>query len=601
MLGHDKKLSAEVSYMEAMAHLVDVVQLLSQARTLDAVVQVVRRAARELTGADGATFVLRDNGQCYYVEENAISPLWKGKRFPLNICISGWAMLNAQSAVIDDIYADPRIPADVYRPTFVKSLAMVPVRRKNPVAAIGNYWATHHHPTDQEVSILQALADTTSVALENVQLYTDLQSQIDIVRQREARISEQRDTLEVFTRSLAHDLKEPVRTICSFADMIDDHAFSDAAACEHMQYVRSAGQRMDLMIRKVFNYTQLCGTYTFEIENMKLDDAVTEAIRRLSPLVKGLNAVISSDALPVVAVNREQAVTLMENLIANAIEHTPHPVKIHIAATREADGNWAIRVTDNGPGIAPEYREKIFKPFFRLDRKETHAGLGLTVCRKIVELQGGTITCSTTPGHGAEIRFTLPGAAPAEVFKVLPKVADKLHTDDIANVLLIDDRDSDIYLTKKFLSEPIGMRCNFIVAHDGESGLAAIQDAQDAGNPIDLILLDLNMPGMNGFEMLEEMGKADALRRIPVVICSNSDYEKDRRRALSFGVLGYLSKPASFAHLKPILETIASLTLCLDEKNIPVLMRATHPVQEFGADPKLYTAAARGYEGGLSA
>ncbi|MGB8600983.1 MAG: ATP-binding protein [Rhizomicrobium sp.] len=597
MLDRGRSLSLEVSYTEAMEHLVDVVQLLSQARTLDAVVQIVRRAARELTGADGATFVLRDNGQCYYVEENAISPLWKGKRFPLNVCISGWVMQNAQAVVIDDIYADPRIPADVYRPTFVKSLAMVPVRRKEPVAAIGNYWATHHHPTDHEVAILQALADTTSVALENTQLYADLQSQIDIVRQREARISEQRDTLEIFTRSLAHDLKEPVRTICSFAEMIDDSTFTDAAACEPMQYVRAAAQRMDLMIRKVFNYTQLCGTYTFEMENLKLDDAVTEAIRRLSPLIKGLNAVISSDALPVVSVNREQAITLMENLIANAIEHTPHPVKIHIAATRETNGNWGICVSDNGPGIAPEYQEKIFKPFFRLDRKETHAGLGLTVCRKIVELQGGTISCSTTPGHGTEIRFTLPGPPSALIEKPVLSIASKESSGTVANILLIDDRDADIYLTRKFLSEPIGMRCNFVIAHDGESGLAAIHDATDAGSQIDLILLDLNMPGMSGFEMLEEMGKDEALRRIPVVICSNSDYERDRRHALSLGVLGYLSKPASFAHLKPILETIPSLTLRLDEKNVPVLMRAASPVPDL--DPKLYSAA-RGYQGGLS-
>ncbi len=110
-------------YVGAMEHLVGVVQALSLARDLQLIMDIVRHAARELTGADGATFVLRDGDKCFYAEENAIEPLWKGMRFPLETCVSGWAMINRQAAVIPDIYVDPRIPADAYRPTFVKSLA----------------------------------------------------------------------------------------------------------------------------------------------------------------------------------------------------------------------------------------------------------------------------------------------------------------------------------------------------------------------------------------------------------------------------------------------------------------------------------------------
>ena len=126
-------------YISALERLVAVSQELSHARDLNTVMSIVREAARELTGADGATFVLRDGDKCYYAEENAISPLWKGQRFPMSICISGWVMMNAQSAVIEDIYADARIPVAAYRPTFVKSLAMVPIRTNNPIGAIGNY------------------------------------------------------------------------------------------------------------------------------------------------------------------------------------------------------------------------------------------------------------------------------------------------------------------------------------------------------------------------------------------------------------------------------------------------------------------------------
>jgi diguanylate cyclase (GGDEF)-like protein len=139
---------------------------------------IVRRAARALTGADGATFVLREGDQCFYADEDAIAPLWKGRRFPMSICISGWAMLHRRRVAIEDIYADDRIPHDAYRPTFVKSLAMVPIRSLDPIGAIGNYWAERHRPTEQELGLLQALADSTAVAIARVQLLEHLEQRV---------------------------------------------------------------------------------------------------------------------------------------------------------------------------------------------------------------------------------------------------------------------------------------------------------------------------------------------------------------------------------------------------------------------------------------
>ncbi len=181
-------------YAQAMEQLVEVVQLLSLARDLPTVMDIVRHAARKLTGADGATFVLRDNGKCFYAEEDAISPLWKGQRFPMSACISGWVMINRQPAVIEDIYADPRIPADAYRPTFVRSLAMVPIRTIDPVGAIGNYWATQHLPSPEQVKVLQALADITAVTMENVRIYEELEQR---VQQRTSELQSILDNVQV--------------------------------------------------------------------------------------------------------------------------------------------------------------------------------------------------------------------------------------------------------------------------------------------------------------------------------------------------------------------------------------------------------------------
>src|ERR1043166_68130 len=193
---------------ERMWRLVTAVQDLSLARSLDAVMAIVRTAARELVGSDGATFVLRDDGLCYYADQDAIEPLWKGQRFPMSACISGWSMLNGRAAAIEDIYDDPRIPTDAYRPTFVKSLAMIPIRPGAAVGAIGVYWATPHRPTDREIELLQALANTTAVAMENVQVYLEMEKRVaDRTRQLEATNRE----LEAFSYSVSHDLRAPVR------------------------------------------------------------------------------------------------------------------------------------------------------------------------------------------------------------------------------------------------------------------------------------------------------------------------------------------------------------------------------------------------------
>lgn len=128
------------------------------------VMKVVRTTARQLISADGVTFILREGEHCVYVEEDAIGPLWKGQRFPLGACVSGWAMLNARSAVIPDIYADPRVPVDAYRPTFVRSMAMVPIGTP-PIGAIGAYWASHHEATESELETLQAIADSALIQL----------------------------------------------------------------------------------------------------------------------------------------------------------------------------------------------------------------------------------------------------------------------------------------------------------------------------------------------------------------------------------------------------------------------------------------------------
>lgn len=184
--------------------LVETIEALSHARSIDQIAAIVRSAARRITGADGVAFVLRDDDKCWYLDEDAIGPLWKGRKFPMTACISGWAMMNGQTAVIPDIYLDPRIPHDAYRPTFVKSLVMTPVRPTEPIAAIGAYWATVRDPTAEEITNLQVMARATAAALESARMY--------------ATLSETLERRKFLLRELDHRCKNTLAAVQSIAD-----------------------------------------------------------------------------------------------------------------------------------------------------------------------------------------------------------------------------------------------------------------------------------------------------------------------------------------------------------------------------------------------
>lgn len=147
--------------------LAEALEQLISAETGVRILEVLSTFARRLVQADGVAIVLRDGEHCRYAHAHSHQgPLWEGQRFPLTSCISGWAMLEHQTAVIADVFQDPRIPHEIYRTTFVRSLVMVPVGRRIPVAAIGTYWAAVRTPDSDEVAVLETLARAAGGALE---------------------------------------------------------------------------------------------------------------------------------------------------------------------------------------------------------------------------------------------------------------------------------------------------------------------------------------------------------------------------------------------------------------------------------------------------
>ncbi len=136
----------------------------------DRIADELCKGARKIVRADGACVVFREGEEVYYSREDAVAPLWAGQRFPLKNCISGWSILHGVPVVVEDIYADSRIPIEYYGDTFVKSLVMQPIERTRPFGAIGVYWATRHVPSQRQLGFLQALADLAALVLTSASL-----------------------------------------------------------------------------------------------------------------------------------------------------------------------------------------------------------------------------------------------------------------------------------------------------------------------------------------------------------------------------------------------------------------------------------------------
>lgn len=430
------------SASEETERLVAAIQQLSLARSLDEVMRTVRTAARELSGADGASFVLRDGDSCFYADEDAIEPLWKGRRFPMSACISGWAMLHRASAVIEDIYADPRIPADAYRPTFVRSLAMVPIRTAAPIGAIGIYWAHRHRPTAREVRLLQALADSTSIALENVALYHSLEERVverthaleeanaALARKNEelAEVQRQKDELGAL---IVHDIKGPASALRLRAQLrLGESPASEEA--HHWRGVLHAADRINRMALDLLDVARSeSGALAPAVAPMRLGELFAELGAAFAEVAAARDQHLAITVPPpdlALHADEELLRRVLYNLVDNSLRYAGEGEEVRVEARRRGDDAVELVVEDTGPGIAPRDRERIFEKYVRLSRDRTDhgerrapagRGLGLTFCRLAVEAHGGRIWVTANRPRGSRFHLLLP-ARPASISRLTP-------------------------------------------------------------------------------------------------------------------------------------------------------------------------------------
>jgi signal transduction histidine kinase len=319
-------------------------------------------------------------------------------------------MLHHEAAVIDDIYADDRIPHDAYRPTFVRSLVMVPIRTADPIGAIGNYWATQRHPSDDEVQLLQALADSTAVAMQSARLYEQLESVHDHAHE----LTTANDQLRDFVYAVAHDVRSPLSTIQGFADLLcltaDDQP---ADAREALTAIRSAAHNLADYVSDLLAFATADGRQ-LQAEVLSLRHLVDDVTVRLAQPIRERGAVVQLDADDQIVADRVLIGQALQNLIGNAIAYSPQdrdPV-VRVAARRN-DSGWELTVSDNGLGVPEAERASIFEAFRRgsTGAGQPGTGLGLALCRRVAERHGGDIAVREGPAGGAEFVMQLVGTS----------------------------------------------------------------------------------------------------------------------------------------------------------------------------------------------
>lgn len=402
--------SNQERYIQGMELLVKVVQQLSLVRSLDEIIAIVRIAARELTGADGATFVLREGDYCHYADENAIAPLWKGKRFPMSICLGGWCMLNKQQVIIEDIYGDERVPAAAYEPTFIKSLVMVPIRTAAPIGAIGNYWASQHLATPEEVSLIQALADTTSVAMENVQVYQELEQR---VKDRTIQLEAANKELETFAYTVSHDLRSPLSAIKGYNEILQHEYGSqlDSEANHFMSRIDVSTERMSALIDQMLALHKLTQV-EIQPQTVNLSRIAGDILASLK--VNDLKRQVTTVIDPELTVYGDPILlrTVMENLLTNAWKYSSKRelARIEFGMAEESNDNLTLYVRDNGAGFNLSRAEKLFHPFARMHSASDFpgTGVGLASVQRIIHKHGGRIWAEAEVDVGATFYFTLP-------------------------------------------------------------------------------------------------------------------------------------------------------------------------------------------------
>jgi signal transduction histidine kinase/CheY-like chemotaxis protein len=403
------------------------------------------------------------------------------------------------------------------------TINVLPLRNADAFEGIVIFgWRARFDLDDPQRSMLKGMAALAAPALVR---FRAIGERDEAIRAAERALALRDEVLGV----VAHDLRNPLNVITTACDLLDNQ-LGEPAQRRHLDRIRRSVQRADRLVRDLLEVNAYEGSgLTIEKRRIEVVEVVLAAIESQQVLAADASVVLATDLspnLPAILVDELRIQEVLENLISNAIKFNVPGGAVTIGAV-QADGMLKIWVKDSGSGIPPEHLPHVFDRFWQgVKRDRRGAGLGLAICRAIIDAHGGQIWAESDPGVGTVMSFTLP---------IAPTISRKLEAMR-SSLLLVDDRPENLVALGAILTDP---RYHLVTATSGEEALR-----EALREEFTLALIDVAMPGMDGLEVARHLKKLARYRDLPILfVTAFGDDPEEIHRAYAAGGADYIVKP----------------------------------------------------------
>ena len=367
-----------------------------------------------------------------------------------------------------------------------------------------------------------------------------------------------------FLSNMSHELRTPMNAIIGFAQLLLLDDTLGGRDKENVNEILTAGSHLLELINEVLDLARIeAGKLDLSIEPVQVQSLVNECVSLISNLADKRDIKITTNILKdaVVRADRTRLKQALLNLLSNAVKYNHDGGSVKLEVKSESIDRLSIKVIDTGPGIPDNRLNELFQPFHRLSADKTTVegtGIGLTITRHVIELMGGTVHVQSEVGKGSTFWIDLPldstnGTSQVKQDKALEEIVNDPEPDTTKQTILyIEDNPSNLKLVTQILLQR--NHTQLLTAHTPELGIELAKTRTP-----DLILLDINLPGMDGYQVLEIFKSDDKVKYIPVIAVSANAMESDIERAISAGFTAYITKPIIIKKFNTTLDKILSI------------------------------------------
>ncbi|MFA9275200.1 MAG: PAS domain-containing protein [Candidatus Aquirickettsiella gammari] len=395
----------------------------------------------------------------------------------------------------------------------------------------------------------------------------EVQAELELARESAERANQAKSD---FLSSMSHELRTPMNAIIGFAQMLEYDSSLNPDQLENVDEILKGGRHLLALINEVLDLSKIeAGRVDLSLESVVLTDLAEDCRSMIMPLANERRLMFDMDISQGAAVraDRFRLKQALLNLLSNAVKYNSEAGSIRLSAHPVEGARLRITVADTGAGIPAERIAELFLPFNRLDAQYGEVegtGIGLTITRQLVELMGGTVGVDSQVGVGTTFWIELPS-------EILVTKDARADTENISETPLTDSADhehlilciDDNPVNIKLITQMLGTRrhIHLITAHTPQLGI----ELALACRP-ELILLDINMPGMSGYQVLEIFKAHEYLKAIPVVAVTANALTRDIERGRAAGFTEYLTKPLNLGEFLKTIDACLSLEMITTNK-----------------------------------